>query len=256
MLYKISTWNLERPKPKTKKTALAIEKIVKENSDIIVLTETSNAVDLSLIYPYSISTKSYERTPTEQWVTIWSKWKITKQLKTIDDKRTVCGIVEMPFGNIILYGTIIPYHMAGVSGVRYGNLDYKTWEYHEIDLYNQSQNWSELVSENIDLPLIVAGDFNQTRFNNVGYGTKKVREILTQKLKEVGMTCVTAVDFSKNYLTIDPKKGKTRNNIDHICVSNFFMDKLTFHSVGAWNSFTENQRYMSDHNAVYFNFEI
>ncbi len=255
-MYKISTWNLERPKYKTKKTTLAIEKIIEENSDIIIVTETSKAADLSLIYPYSISTKPYDRTPTEHWVTIWSKWKITKQLKTIDDNRTVCGIVEMPFGSIVLYGTIIPYHMAGVSGVRYGNLNYKTWEYHEKDLYSQSKDWSELVNENLGLPLIIAGDFNQTRYDNVGYGTKKVREILTQKLNELEMTCVTEVDFSKNYLSIDPKKGKTRNNIDHICVSNSFMDKLKFHSVGAWNSFTEKQQYMSDHNAVYFNFDI
>lgn len=72
-MYKISTWNLERPGPNTKKTGLAIQKILEEDSDIIVLTETSNAVDLSAVYPCSLSTESYERTPNEQWVTIWSK---------------------------------------------------------------------------------------------------------------------------------------------------------------------------------------
>ncbi len=254
-MYKISTWNIERPKPNTKKTGLAIKKILEEDSDIIILTETSNAVDLSSVYPYSISTESYEHTPTEQWVTIWSKWQIIAQLKTIDNKRTVCGIVETPFGKVILYGTIIPYHMAGVSGVRYGNLNYKTWEYHEKDLYNQSKNWSELKNDNHELPLIVAGDFNQARFNGIGYGTKKVRGILTQLLQELKMTCVTEIDFSKNYLTKDPRKGKTRNNIDHICVSNSLMDKLKDYNVGAWNHFTENGQLMSDHNGIYFKFE-
>ena len=254
-MYKISTWNLERPSPNSKKTGLAIKKILEENSDIIVLTETSNAVDLKSVYPFSISTESYERTPSEQWVTIWSKWKIIEQLKTIDNKRTVCGIVEAPFGRIILYGTIIPYHMAGVSGVRYGNLNYKSWEYHEKDLYNQSENWSQLIHENRDLPLIVAGDFNQTRFNNIGYGTKKVREILTELLQKNEMSCITEIDFSKDYLTEDPKKGKTRNNIDHICVSNSLMSNLKNYNVGAWNHFTEDGKYMSDHNVVYFQFE-
>lgn len=254
-MYKISTWNIERPRPKTKKTGLVLKKIIEEDSDIIVLTETSNAVELSSTYPYSISTKSYDRTPDEQWVTIWSKWKIIEQLETIDNKRTVCGIVETPFGKIILYGTIIPYHMAGVSGVRYGNLNYKAWEYHEKDLYNQSQNWSKLIADHEDLPLIVAGDFNQARFNGVGYGTKKVRGILTQILEELEMSCVTEIDFSQNYLTEDPKKGKTRNNIDHICVSNSLINKLEDYNVGAWNHFTEDGKYMSDHNGIYLEFK-
>lgn len=255
-MYKISTWNLERPRPNSKKTGLAIQKILEENSDIIVLTETSKAVDLSSVYPYSISTESYERTPTEQWVTIWSKWKITEQLETIDNKRTVAGIVETPFGKVILYGTIIPYHMAGVSGVRYGNLNYKTWEYHEMDLYSQSQNWKELIKNNNELPLIVAGDFNQSRFNDTGYGTKKVRGILTQVLKELEMECVTEIDFSENYLTTDPKRGKTRSNIDHICVSNSLIEKLENYNVGAWNHFTEDGKFMSDHNGVYLEFWV
>jgi exonuclease III len=254
-MYKISTWNIDRPNATTKKTGLVIEKIREVNSDILVLTETSSAVDLSSIYPYSISTEPYERTPTEQWVTIWSKWPIREQLKTVDNKRTVCGIVETPFGKIILYGTIIPYHMAGVSGVRYGNLNYKTWEYHEKDLYAQSANWLELRKNNENLPLIVAGDFNQTRFNGIGYGTKKVREILTEILKELELNCVTEIDFSKNYLTEDPKKGKVRNNIDHICVSNSLINKLKSYNVGAWNHFTENRQFMSDHNGVYLEFE-
>ena len=104
-MYKISTWNVERPRPNTKKTELVLKKIIEEDSDIIVLTETSNAVDLTSTYPFSISTQSYERTPTEQWVTIWSKWKIIEQLETIDNKRTVCGIVETPFGKLIFYMT-------------------------------------------------------------------------------------------------------------------------------------------------------
>ena len=53
-MYKISTWNLERAKPNTKKTGLVITKILEEDSDIIILTETSKAVDLSSVYPYSI----------------------------------------------------------------------------------------------------------------------------------------------------------------------------------------------------------
>ena len=145
--------------------------------------------------------------------------------------------------------------MAGVSGVRYGNLNYKAWEYHEKDLFNQSQNWDELRSTNNGLPLIVVGDFNQTRCGGVGYGTKKVRGILTQILEDLEMTCVTEVDLSKGYLTEDPRKGGVRKNIDHICVSNSFMSKLKDYKVGGWDHFTVDGNFMSDHNGVYFEFE-
>jgi len=254
-MYKIANWNLERPKSKTEKTKLAIEKIKEVNADIIVLTESSEAIDLSELYPFQIHTLSYERTPNEQWVTILSKWKITKQIETFDNYRTVSGIIESPFGNFTVFGTIIPYHQAGVSGVRYGSLNYKTWEYHEKDLYAQSENWKKLL-ETEKLPLLIIGDFNQTRFNNEGYGTPKVRQILTDLLKETDLKCVTEIDFSKEFLTEDPKKGKTRNNIDHICVSNSLLNQMKTYEVGAWNHFTEQGKFMSDHNGVYIEFEI
>lgn len=253
-MYKIANWNLERPKSETKKTKLAIEKILEINADIIVLTETSKSVDLREFYPFQISTKSYERTPDEQWVTIWSKWEIMKQIETFDNFRTVSGIIKSPFGDIIVFGTIIPYHQAGVSGIRYGNLNYKIWEYHEKDLYAQSENWKKLI-ETEKLPLFVIGDFNQARFNNQGYGTARVREILTNLLNDLDLECITEIDFSEKYLTEDPIKKKIRNNIDHICVSKSLLKEMKKIEVGAWNNFTENGEYMSDHNGVYIEFE-
>ncbi len=220
-----------------------------------MLTETSNAVDLSDFYPYKVSTIPFERTPDEQWVTIWSKWNIVKEISTFDNYRTVSCVIESPFGNITIFGTIIPYHQAGVSGVRYGNLNYKAWEYHEKDLYEQSDNWKKLM-DNEKNPLFVIGDFNQSRYNNKGYGTKKVRQILTDLLVKLNLHCLTEIDFSKKYLSPDPKNGKIRNNIDHICVSKNLLDKMTEYEVGAWNHFTEKGKYMSDHNGVYVEFQI
>ena len=82
-------------------------------------------------------------------------------------------------------------------------------------MYAQSENWKKLI-ETENLPLFVIGDFNQTRFNNQGYGTARVREILTNLLIETDLECVTEIDFSEKYLTEDPIKKKIRNNIDHI----------------------------------------
>ncbi|MBZ9628169.1 endonuclease/exonuclease/phosphatase family protein [Psychroflexus sp. CAK1W] len=253
-MFKISTWNIERPKSNTKKTKLVLDKIAEEKSDIIALTETSKAIDLSNVYPYSISTLAFERTPNEHWVTIWSKWEILEQISTFDNNRTVSGVIKAPFGDFIMYGTIIPYHMAGVSGIRYGSLNYKAWEYHEKDLVAQSQDWSKIM-QNYSLPIIIAGDFNQTRFGNKGYGTKKVRALLTDILKKLNMTCVTEIDFAKEHLTADPKKQKIRKNIDHICISNELLAKMKNKKAGAWNHFTTDGKFMSDHNGVYFEFE-
>ena len=36
-MYKIATWNVERPKKSTEKTALAVAKIKEVNADILVL---------------------------------------------------------------------------------------------------------------------------------------------------------------------------------------------------------------------------
>lgn len=252
--FKISNWNVERPQFGTKITKAVISKIQELDSDIIVLTETSDAIDLSREFPHSIKTEPWDLTPNEQWVTIWSKWKILEKIKTFDDHRTASAVIATLFGKIIVFGTIIPYHMAGVSGKRYGNLGYKPWEFHEKDLIRQGEEWEKLSVRNI--PLFVIGDFNQSRYNGQGYGTKKVRDILTGILTDLNLTCVTEIDFSGNYLTEDPKNGRMRNNIDHICISNSFINKMNNLKVGAWNHFTESGLYMSDHNGVFVEFEI
>ena len=252
---KISNWNIERPKKGTKKTKLVLQKILEIDSDIIVLTETSTAINLKNQYPYSISTQSFERTPDEQWVTIWSKYPIVEQIETFESKRTVCANIKTRNENIIIYGTIIPYHMAGVSGVRYGNLGYKMWEYHEKDLNIQSRDWKKIISQNSNSTFFIIGDFNQSRNGNIGYGTSKVRNQLTQILEELELICLTEIDFSNTHLTIDPKKGKIRNNIDHICVSKNFVESRNKIKIGAWNHFNEKNEYYSDHNGVYIEYE-
>jgi len=83
-MYRISNWNVERPKVGSKKTTLILRKISELNSDILVLTETSDAIDLNEKYPFSILTNSFERTPKEHWVAIWSKWPIIEKFETVD----------------------------------------------------------------------------------------------------------------------------------------------------------------------------
>ena len=255
--YRIANWNLERPKKGTNKTKLALEQIENINADIFLLTETSDAINLQPDYE-AIKSIPFDRNPNEQWITIWSKWKIEKQIETFDNKRTACALINAPFGELIIYGTIIPYHMAGVSGNRYEFSGYKVWELHEEDIIRQSNDWKKIQSKNKNIPFFVIGDFNQTRDGlPKGYGTIKGRELLTQKLNETKLSCVTEIDFSKTkQLNIDIKKGKVRRNVDHICVSSDWLNSLKTYEVGAWDNFNRNGNYMSDHNGVYLDFEL
>jgi len=51
---------------------------------------------------------------------------------------------------------------------------------------------------------------------------------------------VTEVDLSNEFLTKDSVKGKIRNNIIHICVSNSLLSQMISLKVGACNHFTDN----------------
>ena len=46
-MYKIATWNVERPKKGTQKTALTIAKIEEFNADVLVLTENATSISLT-----------------------------------------------------------------------------------------------------------------------------------------------------------------------------------------------------------------
>ena len=255
-MYRITNWNIERPKVDSLKTKLVFEKILALNSDIIVLTESSNAINLNSDYPFYSATNSFARTPDEQWVAIYSKWPIVENYKTESDCRTVCSKIKTPFSDIIIYGTIIPYHMAGVNGNRYDRVGLQTWQYHEEDIIAQSKEWEEIQNKNPNTPFFIIGDFNQTRGEIKGYGTDKCRDLLSSELQKLNIECITEINFENNNLTPDPKTNLIRKNIDHICVSKKFISRLKNYNVSAFNNFTKDGTYMSDHNGIVMDFEI
>ena len=128
---------------------------------------------------------------------------------------------------------------------------------HKENIILQSADWIKILAEYNDIPLVVAGDFNQTRDDlKGGYGTKATRELLTLALETCNLSCVTNEDFSANgKLKKDPKKGTIKRNIDHICISKNWKEKLKT-NIGAWDHFTDDGKYMTDHNGVYLDFNI
>lgn len=127
---------------------------------------------------------------------------------------------------------------------------------HNENILLQSADWLQISGEYPGIPLCVAGDFNQTRDGKKGgYGTIDCRNLLTQALEICDLCCITEEDFGENgKLQPDPKKGYPRRNIDHICISNSFHENLSSISIGAWDHFTDEGTYMTDHNGVYLDF--
>jgi endonuclease/exonuclease/phosphatase family metal-dependent hydrolase len=238
---RIATWNLDHAYKGNRQINLQIQQIKNIGPGIIVLTETCENVDLSQ-YGYNVALPSNKNKHGKYWTTVWSKYPIVNQLPTHEPDTAVCAEIDSPIGKILIYGTIIPYHLYNAP---------PAWDAHYKAIRDHGNNWARLLHETSNkLPLIVAGDFNQTRDNSVGtYGTKKGRELLSDELSRNGLTCLTTENFGvTGKLKTDPQKGWARNNIDHICMTE---NAFRVVRVGAWDHFTDSNKYMSDHNGVY-----
>lgn len=242
---RIATWNLDHASNSSRSVPLQIDQINKIAPDILVLTETCADVDLRAEgYRFMLATT--KNCHSKHYSTIWSKYPIRKEYSTFDPEMAVCAEIETPFSSVVVYGTIITYHGdQGPDGTS------KPWTEHYKAIEAHGYDWLKILQEGRQqVPLVVAGDFNQTRDNSYRtYGTKFGRDLLSRELTRCCLRCLTTEDFgAAGKLTIDPSKGWTRNNIDHICVT----DKaFTVIDIGAWDHFTESGKFLSDHNGVY-----
>lgn len=245
---RIATWNLDHAYNSTRPIQQQIAKILDIAPDIIVLTETAESVDLSA-YGYFVAYPAQKNGYQKYCAAIWSKWRINRILPVSETMLSVCADVSTPLGAVAVYGTIIPYHgYKGKDGKS------ECWEEHYKAISQQSQDWANIIRDNPDHSLIVAGDFNQTRDGTTHtYGTQQGRCLLTQALEQLNIKCLTEENFGINRkLKSDPQKQKIRNNIDHICVAG---NSLKAHYVGAWDHFTTEGISLSDHNGVYVDFD-
>lgn len=240
---RIATWNLDHAYNSSRPKHLQVSQILKFAPDILVLTETCAEVDLSsqgyeVVYP---KTKNLYG---KYWSSIWynNKVRLIKVLKTANDEVAVCARFETSHGEMMIYGTIIAYRDFKVKN---GS---KPWEEHYKSIKWHGADWLKLIGENHNLPLLVAGDFNQTRDGSNRYSTIQGIELLSAELVRSNLRCLTEEDFGKSgKLGVDPVKGYPRSNIDHICMSKDFFKEV---EVGAWDHFNGG-RCMTDHNAVY-----
>jgi len=266
--FRIATWNLDHPNRRSifAEQMKELENVHAEDGlpDILVLTETSPEADLSHMGYMGVSSLPYrpfknskrERNSSA----IWSKWPIECALSTYDDETATCAKIKAPFGDILVYGTILTYdkdRWPDETGVR--------WSLHDREIKRQGGDWTQthgsfpderqggdwnrIRSLFPDMPFVVAGDFNQVRDGKGTYYSPKGIGLLNTALERNNLTCLTYMDFGHDgQLTVNPfdDSKSYRHSVDHICVTE---GRFDIKKVWAWDHFTVIQE-LSDHNGV------
>ena len=248
---RIATWNLERPKLHGwKRNPLIQEKILEIDADIWILTETNASIvpaskrDPLAGYVSLASLPATVHSLGESYTTIWSRFGIKRSIRTYDVETAVCAEIDTPLGLMLVYGTILTYH-----GDKGPNNNSKPWVEHDKAIVWHGDDWSQIQDRFPNTPLIVAGDFNQTRDGSRSYCSPNGIDLLNEQLLRNNLTCLTDENpGDKSLLTVSPWSGTgVRHNIDHICVTEGYFEGPHF---GAWDHFTGNQK-LSDHNGVF-----
>ena len=219
---KIATWNLERPTKSGHKSKAIMDYLKSLNADILVLTETNEFIDLGADYQVFHTDifldKKYKPKTGDRQVSIYTKYPVIKQLPTFRADTSICLSVDSPYGELIVYGTIIG---------NFGNIG----EQFKNDLNSQMIDFQSFGTNN---NFCIAGDLNMTFFDN-NYFTKDGREKLIGIFNQLDMKLMTE---------------KIPDNIDHIVLSNQLLQHKNLFT-GCWNDTTDIKERLSDHNGVY-----
>jgi endonuclease/exonuclease/phosphatase family metal-dependent hydrolase len=213
----IATWNLERPQKTSKRLPAIIDCIKKINPDILVLTETTEFIDLGEGYHFFHSAKlpiPYYK-EGERRVSIYSKYRPVKALPTFRNDTSICVRFATPLGNLDVLGTVI-----GIYGNREKSFN-EDLELQLTDFFN--------IGYPSPAGACIAGDFNIS-FSDNYYYTKEGRNKLKTLFKSLNLDILTE---------------KIPDNIDHIVVSKYFRGKRRFR-VKTWNT----DKSLSDHIGV------
>ena len=217
---KIATWNIERPTRNGQKSTAIIEYLKKLNADILVLTETNEFIDLGpeykLFHTEIFSGDFYK--PGDRQVSIFSKYPIVRTIPTFRADTSLCLAVKTPYGELIVYGTIIG---------NFGN----GGDQFKLDLEKQLTDF-ETIGKTKNICII--GDLNISFSDNV-YFTEEGRKKLRSSFEQLGMKIMTE---------------QITQNIDHIVLTKEFTKNKKIIN-GFWNDTQNKALRLSDHKGVF-----
>jgi hypothetical protein len=195
--FRVATWNLERRSSRAwSRAPFQQERMTLVDADIWGLTETfvDRAPDDDFDAVFSPPHPDRRPNPDERWTAIWSRWPIAPLEDPAPHRRgSLAAMISTPMGSLVVYGTVIAYHLELFhdDGRPAG-----AWEVHLAEIERQAQEWHRIRELHPDIPIVVAGDFNQARSGRRwSYGTDAARQAVTDGLARAGMRCLTEEDL-------------------------------------------------------------
>jgi endonuclease/exonuclease/phosphatase family metal-dependent hydrolase len=188
---RIATWNLERPSagswkivPRQRARLAAVD------ADVWVLTETRASIGPEGFHAvHSPVLEGWSRDEDERMISLWSRWPIRPTALTPDPRTSLSALVATPTGPLLVYGSVLPWANDTDPG---GTA--RMWERHAATIPVQGEEWRQLRAEHPGVPLVLAGDLNQSRDGSDWYGTHRVRDLLTTELEQTGLQLLTGFD--------------------------------------------------------------
>ena len=224
----LATWNVEWATPRNH--APITERIAAMNADILVVTEGDAGVLPAGGTHLDGGTDWGYRNTKPDWrkVMLWSR----HPMRAIEGEgpakvlgRFTMAQINTPVGDVTVIGVCIPWRDAHV---RTGRRNAEPWGEHMAYL----KHLGTVIRRHRDQPLIVMGDFNQ-RFPR------------TRAPQEVFDAINDALD-GLAVLTAGQLPGLTRQDVDHIAVSDHFGPQ----QVWGIDRHDDSGRLLSDHDAV------
>jgi hypothetical protein len=208
---KVANWNIERVIPPEKRSSAIKEHISAVGADLWVLSETHEEVGLGEKFSSCFSGQPDRPSQMgERWIGLFSRWTMTSLSKFVSDSsRCAAGhITESPFGELVLYGTVLPWTNA------WRGIPAQNGQAFGAALSEQCDDWQRIAKHFPDATFILAGDFNQDLALNHYYGSKRKRSMLEGALRKADLIPLTAG-------VSDPIARDSAPNacIDHIFIS-------------------------------------
>lgn len=229
---RIATWNVAYGLG-TFVNQQRLAQMLRVDADVWILTETHDSLSLQrhgYVPTYSAQRPLGDGTSRNvidgsRWVTVWSRSPVRRRLALADASRTVGCVIDTEAGDLVVYGTVLPwYNDTETAGM-------------DVALATQRREWKLLTAENQHA--CVAGDFNVNLGGPHYYGSKKSKAAVAAALSEAGLTAIT--DFSH---TPEREYGL----IDHIAFSTQLAKEAAL--VAVWPGRSDAGKVLSDHPGV------